>query len=129
MPTYTFECGNEKCGERFEEILKMSESDTPQECPKCKSPAKKIIVAGDGGFILKGDGWTSKDFRIKRQMTEKSRRIAARTKGRPKPDRLVPNVGGEQVDSWSDAQRLAASKGKDATTYDPLVQKEQKGEP
>ena len=40
---------------------------------------------------------------------------------------LAPNVDGERVDSWSDAQKLAKSKGKSAESYEPLVQKEKKG--
>ncbi len=38
---------------------------------------------------------------------------------------LAPNVDGERVDSWSDAQKLAKSKGKNADSYNALVQKEQ----
>ena len=41
MPNYPFKC--EKCDHKFEEILKMSESDEPTKkpCPKCKK--KKVV--------------------------------------------------------------------------------------
>ena len=37
---------------------------------------------------------------------------------------LVPNVAGERVGSWAEAQSLASSKGKDASTYTDVVRKE-----
>ena len=37
---------------------------------------------------------------------------------------LAPNVSGERVESWADAQKLAASKGKDTSSYESLVRKE-----
>ncbi len=37
---------------------------------------------------------------------------------------LLPNVGGEVVDSWSEAKKLAESKGKVSETYDHMVKKE-----
>jgi len=38
--------------------------------------------------------------------------------------RLAPNVEGERVDSWSDAKKLAESKGKVTTTYDAKISEE-----
>ena len=67
-------------------------------------------------------------------MREKNRRIApketefARESKEMRSMRIQPNVGGEQVDSWSEAQRLAQSRGKDASSYDSLVKKEKRGE-
>ena len=37
---------------------------------------------------------------------------------------LVPNVNGERVDSWSDAQKLAKDLGKNTESYNSLIKKE-----
>ena len=108
----------------------MSESSTPQVCPKCGGESKKVILPGDGGFILKGDGWASKDFRSKLQMTARNARAGARQKDVPKPvSKLIPNVEGEQTESWVEAKQVAAIKGKDTKTYDPLIQQEKRVTP
>ena len=39
---------------------------------------------------------------------------------------LAPNVDGERVGSWSDAAKLAKSKGKDASGYEARARKEKK---
>jgi putative FmdB family regulatory protein len=126
MPTYEYSCLD--CGERFERILRISENKIPQCCSACSSnrTEKRITTCN---FILSGDNWPGKAIRIKRQMAEKNARLdtksAARSHDAPGM-KLVPNVGGERVDSWSEAQRLAASKGKDASTYEALTKTELK---
>lgn len=81
------------------------------------------------GFVLKGDGWTGKNIRVKNQMREKNKRLKSKErdyKGDGMVPTLAPNVGGERVDSWSDAAKLAKSKGKDTSGYDKLARKESK---
>ena len=121
MPIYEYECKKEDCGHQFEELLSFSQSDDPQVCPVCGNPARKLISQCD--FILAGDGWCGKAMRIKTQMKEKNKRLDAKMKDLPKT-RLVPNVGGEQVDTWSEAKKLAASQGKIHESYEPLVERE-----
>jgi len=126
MPTYEFMC--QACQEPFEKLLRMSEYEQPQVCPACGSSDtyRKISLSS---FVLKGDGWTSKDLRAKGQMTRRNNRMGQKMKDHVAPkEKLVPNVGGEQVDTWSEAKKLAASKGKDASSYDALVHKETRGE-
>lgn len=123
MPTYEYDCA--ECSLNFERILRMSESDTPQSCPTCGKPARKMISSTS--FVLKGDSWPGKAIRVKGQMASKNRRLDAKMKERPSPVTLAPNVNGEEVGSWAEAQKLAADKGKDTSTYEPLVAKEQKG--
>jgi len=41
------------------------------------------------------------------------------------PVTLAPNVDGERTDTWVEARKLAASKGKDPSSYDKMVKKEQ----
>ena len=81
-------------------------------------------------FILRGDGWAGKNNRIAGQMRRKNQRLDAKQRERRKDGSggvtLAPNVGGERVDSWSEASKLAKSKGKDTSGYDRLAAKEKK---
>lgn len=125
MPTYEYRC--ESCSHEFERLLRMSQSDEPQACPECGvTPAKRRISLGTG-FILSGDGWAGKNIRVAGQMADKNRRLDAK-QNEMKRDApavtLAPNVNGERVGSWAEAQKLAASKGKDASTYETVVRKE-----
>jgi len=82
-------------------------------------------------FVLRGDGWPGKAGKIKDQMRKKNERLDRKQAVRAKEDssmssRLVPNVEGERVNSWSDAQKMAASQGKSTKSYEPYVRKEAK---
>ncbi|MEK6778093.1 MAG: zinc ribbon domain-containing protein [Candidatus Deferrimicrobiota bacterium] len=55
MPTYAYKC--EKCGE-FETTQKISEKPL-SKCPTCGKKVERLI-AGTGGFVLKGRNWVSK---------------------------------------------------------------------
>jgi putative FmdB family regulatory protein len=128
MPTYTFKC--EACDHQFDRILRLAEFDDPQACPECAVIPAKRIIGGPVGFVLRGDGWTGKNLKIKSQMAKRRAGLAAKER-EIKNDgpgvRLAPNVGGERVDSWSEAQRLAKSKGKDTSSYDKMIRKERAG--
>jgi putative FmdB family regulatory protein len=61
MPTYEYAC--KKCGKVFEVWQKIT--DKPLEVCKdahCKGKIKRAI-GGGGGFILKGSGFYSTDYR------------------------------------------------------------------
>jgi putative FmdB family regulatory protein len=123
MPTYTYRC--ESCTLDFEKFLPMSRFREPQACPECgASPATKTVTATN--FILKGDGWAGKNNRIRGQMAKKNQRLAQKENEYKKDAgiKLAPNVGGQRVDSWSEASKLAASQGKDTSGYDSLARKE-----
>lgn len=124
MPTYAYRCPS--CGSEFDKVLPLSRYDEPQDCPDCgHHPVVKSLTTA--GFILKGDGWAGKNNKIAGQMRKKNERLASKD-GERKRDagvRLVPNVEGEQVSSWSDAAKLAKDKGvKDTSAYDRLASKE-----
>jgi len=61
MPTYEYKC--KKCGYRFEELQNISDKSLTK-CQKsgCTGKVSRIISAG-GGFILKGSGFYSTDYR------------------------------------------------------------------
>lgn len=124
MPLYDFICNN--CGNEFVHQYSIAERDTPTNCPSCESGDTKRIIS-ETNFVLKGDGWPGKNIRVKNQMMEKNARldIKQNEKKREQPTvKLAPNVEGERVDSWSEAKKLAASKGKDTTSYDSYVRSE-----
>lgn len=123
MPIYSYRC--DTCETEFDRMLPMSQHADPQECEECGNTARKIIVPVN--FNLPGDDWASKNGRIQKQMRERRDRLAGKEREmkREAPGvRLAPNVEGERVGSWAEAQRLAASKGKDTASYEPLVRKE-----
>lgn len=126
MPTYSYECP--ECGE-FEARASMSDYALPQTCPECGASGKRIIGQAVPSFILKGDDWVGKNLRIKGQMAAKNRRLDKKQDEmkRDAPGMtLAPNVNGERVSSWSDAQKLASSKGKNTESYAPMIQAEKK---
>lgn len=125
MPMYDFAC--DECGAVFERQVPLAEFDDPQPCEACGYTTGTRRLIGKVGIVFKGDNWASKAGRIKGQMKAKNERLAAKErefKGDGGVPQLAPNVGGEQVDSWSDARRLAAAKGKDTSSYDSYVRKE-----
>lgn len=124
MPRYDFRCVS--CQTTIELSMPIKDAGNPQLCAVCKNPMERLISEGLG-MVLKGDGWPGKAMKVNTQMTRKNRRLNAKQaeKLRDAPAmKLVPNVGGEEVGSWSEAKSLAASQGKDTTSYDPVIQKE-----
>lgn len=123
VPIYAYRC--ETCEDDFDRMLPLSRFDEPQICETCGVTARKVITSIN--FNLSGDDWPSKNERIKKQMVSKNRGLTTKQNERLRDQphvTLVPNVNGERVDSWSEAQKLAASQGKEASTYEPMVKKE-----
>jgi putative FmdB family regulatory protein len=126
MPTYTYRC--EPCDVDFDELIPLAKYQDPQPCPTCEAMSPRI-VGSFPGTIFRGDGWSSKNGRVASQMAENRKRAGTKQQ-ELKMDgavpQLAPNVGGERTDSWSDAAKLAKSKGKDTSGYDRLARKETK---
>ena len=125
MPEYAFKCSNEECGTAFFQTLAIANRNAPQTCPDCGSAANKQVAAGVG-TVLRGDVWPGKNIRVKNQMQARRARVGERENelrmDGPQFD-LAPNVEGQRVDSWDDAAKLAASKGKDTTGYEQNARK------
>lgn len=124
MPFYAYHC--EPCDLDFDRMLSMSRYDEPQTCETCGTVAKKVITPV--GVIFKGDDWSSKNGRVARQMADKANRQGKRQEERKREGAgvaLAPNVNGERVGSWAEAQSLAKSLGKDTTSYEPKIAAEQ----
>lgn len=126
MPTYEYRCN--ECG-IVNEVTHSIKEDPEIPCPKCKDAGKDIIMErlisfNTSGFIFKQ--WTEakvhKVGRDKRkQNTELEMRQIERYGSGPK---LKPNIAGVEVESWSDAKKLASEAGMNTTSYDPMVAKE-----
>jgi len=130
MPTYDYEC--QSCEHPFELVMKMSEYDTKMKppCPECGAEEKSIRIFTPPMINFSGDGWASKNNRIAGQMRAKNQRLKMKEreqKGDGMVPSLAPNVGGERVGSWSEAAKLAQSKGKDTSGYDSRARKERPG--
>jgi len=123
MPIYDFQC--QSCQHTFERMLSVAEGGEPQACPECGSEdSKKLVVPVN--FNLPGDNWASKNNRIAGQMRDKNRKLAAKEQEQKDAGlvpTLVPNVGGERCDSWTDAKKLAKEKGKDTSGYEAQERK------
>lgn len=124
MAYYLYRCSN--CEHEYQLSVPMADYKKEQPCPECGTSNKKVFQP-TRNFILKGDGWAGKNNRIKNQMREKNKKLDARTAEmkRDAPNvALAPNVDGERVDSWAEAQKLAKSKGKSTESYEPMIAKE-----
>ena len=128
MPVYSFRC--KSCDTVFDVKLRMGDK-TKQPCVSCNSEETTRVLSAPS-VILKGDGWTGKNIKIRGQMARKNSRLAVKERefvkdsNEMKTMTVAPNVEGERVDSWSEARELARSKGKDTSTYDAYVRKEKR---
>jgi len=59
MPTYQYRCP--ECKYEFEEFQSIND-DPVQTCPRCGKKPRRIITGG-AGFLLKGSGFYSTDYR------------------------------------------------------------------
>jgi len=59
MQTYQYKCDD--CDYEFEEFQRISDKPITT-CPKCKGKTRRII-SGGVGFVLKGSGFYSTDYR------------------------------------------------------------------
>lgn len=126
MAHYTHKCNS--CDEEFLVVTSIDTRNETKECDSCGINDSKLIITTVGiNFV--GDGWVTKNDRISRQMREKNLRLGVKSRERAREQpvsRLVPNIGGEQTDSWQDAQRMAKSKGLSTSSYNKVVAKEAK---
>lgn len=123
MPTYSYKCA--ACDADFEKVVPFSESRVSQAC-ECGQRANRSL--SNVSFMLKGDDWAGKNIKIRGQMAQKNRVLETKQSEQKRhmaSMSLAPNVDGEQVDSWADAKKLAAERGKATATYDALIQREQ----
>jgi len=119
MPTYDYKCDN--CGFVKEVIHRITE-DPVISCPECAKRDAKIPmtrqISGGAGFNLgstEAMAWREKRHRVRKNAELDLRQMEHWGSTKPK---LVPNVGGETTQNWSDAAKLARDKGRDSSSYE-----------
>ncbi len=60
MPTYDYVC--ESCNHRFEEFQSIM-AEALKKCPECHRKKLRRLIGPGGGFIFKGTGFYSTDYR------------------------------------------------------------------
>lgn len=115
MPLYSYEC--QKCNVEFDQVLPLSKCDSIQNCPLCKTAAKKIIPLGHGGIRRTGDGvqWVRDASKVlcegtnqKLETVQDYRSFLARNpKVRPKEDHpCIPSSMGDYLYEKPDPKQI-----------------------
>ena len=60
MPTYEYAC--EACDHQFEHFQSITASPI-RTCPECKKPRVRRLISGGSGFLFKGSGFYTTDYR------------------------------------------------------------------
>lgn len=126
MPTYEYLC--KSCGKMKEVVHSIKETPVIY-CDDClmggiSLKMERIISNNLSGFIFKQ--WTeSKSYKISRDKGKQNRELNKRQMERyGAGPQLKPNVAGMEVDTWSDAKKLASEAKLDTSSYDSLITKE-----
>ncbi len=102
MPTYDYEC--QSCGHRFEKFQSMT-ARVMRKCPECAERSLQRLIGPGGGFIFKGGGFYTTDYR---SQSYRDGEKAADRKGK----------GDATEKAKSDAKSDSASKSKDSSSKD-----------
>lgn len=122
MPTYEYRC--DQCGIVEEHIHRMSEFPDIK-CKDCDIKMTRLISKNIAGFSIRG-GSSSIHWREKRNRIKNSEYLKKKQKDKYGELKVQPNIAGVQVDSWSDAQKMAKEAGMDHESYTPYVEAEKK---
>ena len=60
MPTYEYAC--EACDHQFEHFQSITASPI-RTCPECKKRKVRRLISGGSGFLFKGSGFYTTDYR------------------------------------------------------------------
>ena len=117
MPTYDYFC--ERCENEKEFVHSIN--DTPEIICDCGNAMKKMI-SRNVNFILKGSGWTGKDFKEKNYRLKRRQEVGKKMVMNHDLPQLQPNYKGEVCKSWDEAKKLAVSDGVDSLKYEKQVE-------
>lgn len=78
MPTYTYRC--KICKNEQDEVCGINETPIIK-CSKCSAECERIFTPTKL-FILRGSGYPSQEFRIKKQMKDKDLKMRRKMKDR-----------------------------------------------
>lgn len=121
MPRYTYGCT--KCG--LEKSVRHKMSETPQlSCESCKHTLTKKVVLSAGGYtksMTPAKAFKEEKYRRKKNADLEVRQLERYGSG----GTLVPNLGGEEFESWKEAKKFAESNGsKDTSSMDKYIREE-----
>jgi len=131
MPTYSYKCPDEACGNIIEQQASMKDYEEQHPaCPQCGKPCNYTWVPYAPQFVLK-DGatgsWPSKGNRFKQYRAKAAEAASKRQRDRFGEDRsAIPNYNGQETGTWQEAQHQALKdKGAEsAATYNAKVAEE-----
>ena len=103
MPTYDYEC--QSCGHGFEKFQSMT-ARLLRKCPECGERALERLIGPGGGFLFKGDGFYTTDYRSKSykagaEAAQKGRKSDAKSDGSKAEGKSSPD---SKADSKSDSK-------------------------
>ena len=105
MPIYEYECGNQQCQHRFEEIQRFSDA-VLLDCPSCHQPTLLRLIS-PGTFHLKGEGWYLTESRTE---AKKSPRAASAATLPDKPTELASAQAADKPTEVTKPSSQAADK-------------------
>ncbi|MDR2745156.1 MAG: zinc ribbon domain-containing protein [Desulfovibrio sp.] len=116
MPIYEYLCP--KCRKIFEEWKTSANDDTVEPCPRCATPAPRVL--SQTSFVLKGDGWYVSDYGYRKGIKEDggeaqnaagkdAARETAETSGEKTPDAATPKPPGAAPDKAGEAGKPKAA--------------------
>ena len=120
MPAYDYQCND--CG-LIQEITHSIKENPVISCPECGVSMERLISVNTSGFIFKQ--WTeSQTYKISRDKVKQNNNLEMRQierYGSRGGSTLQPNVAGMEVDSWSDAKKVAKEAGLNTASYDSKI--------
>lgn len=101
MPTYQYRCN--ECRHEFSEFQSIT-ADPLSTCPECGGAVKRLI-SGGAGFLFKGDGFYTTDYRSEnyKQAEKADRESSSSGSGGSKPD--AKSSGARSDGAGSDGAR------------------------
>ncbi len=109
MPTYEYEC--QACN-KIHEVFHGMNAPRPRKCPNCGELKLKKLLSGGAGFIFKGDGFYTTDYRSK-DYKDKAKKEKDAASGK----------SDSKADAKSDSKPCASSGSSDACKSCPSAPK------
>lgn len=125
---YEFKC--DKCGQKENIAIEVRDferrKNEVERCGTCGDKSLRYSFnASSVAISFAGDAWADKNYKEKAYRKGRSQYLARRQSENNRKPELMPNYKGEVVSSWREAQEAAASEGKRAETYEPLIRRGQ----
>ncbi len=117
MPTYQYRCN--ECSHEFSEFQSIT-ADPLSTCPECGGAVKRLI-SGGAGFLFKGDGFYTTDYRSENyKQAEKADRESTSSGSGGGSDGSKSDGGGSSDASGSgDKSKSEASSKADSSSGQP----------